>query len=76
MSRIENLIDLIRSQHSEIKSDISELQDAPEGCSYIINKYKALVDHVDSELSVALNTMTPKGGRRKNTRRNKRTQKE
>jgi hypothetical protein len=75
MSRIENLIDLIRSQHSEIKSEISELQGAPEGCSRIINKYKALVDHVESELNAALNTMAPKGGRRKNTRKMKRSQK-
>lgn len=75
MSRIENLIDLIRSQHSEIKSEVSELQGVPEGCAVIMNKYNALLDHVDSELNAALNTMAPKGGRRKTTRRNKRSQK-
>lgn len=61
MNRIEELIDLIKDKHHDIRRDIKESQE----CQYILNKYKALLDHVETELK----SLIPSGGRRKTTSR-------
>jgi hypothetical protein len=68
MNRIEDLIDFIKDKHQEIRRDIEELKGSEE-CHYILNKYQALLDYVESELK---KPMAPNGGSRKTTRKTRR----
>ena len=65
MNRIDDLIDFIKDKHQEIRRDIDELKGSEE-CHYILNKYQALLDYVESELN---KSMTPSGGSRKTSRK-------